>query len=145
MVNIRTKGATGERDVIGLLEPIVRNVMARHGVVPPEKPILQRNQNQSAVGGSDITNPLGLCIEVKRQEQLAINTWWKQCMTAATESGDYPVLVYRQSGKKWRCITLAWLPLGKVASTQIQIRVEMDLDAFLLWFENWCITRYRVA
>lgn len=134
-INIRQKGQEGEREIQRALEPIIRKLMTDGRFPLPDKPIVQRNQNQSAVGGSDLSNTFGLAIEVKRQEQLSINTWWKQCETAAKDNGEHPVLLYRQNGKKWRCVTLVWLPLHN--GTQQQARAEMDWDTFLGWFEQW--------
>lgn len=134
-INIRQKGQEGERELQRALEPIVRKVMSELGMPLPVKPIIQRNQNQSAVGGSDLSNTFGLCIEVKRQEQLSVNTWWKQCTTAATENNEHPVLVYRQNGKKWKAVTHVWLSLPSGAL--FGVRAEMDFDSFLAWFEEW--------
>ena len=134
-INIRQKGQEGEREIQRALEPIVRRLMQAGGYPLPDKPIVQRNQNQSAVGGSDLSNTFGLCIEVKRQEQLSINTWWQQCTKAADDNGEHPVLLYRQNGKKWRCVTLAWAPVP--SGGQVQIRAEFDFDTFLHWFEQW--------
>ena len=134
-INIRQKGQEGEREIQRVLEPIVRKVLERNGIQLPEKAIIQRNQNQSAVGGSDLSNTFGLAIEVKRQEQLSINTWWKQCETAANDNGEHPVLLYRQNGKRWRCVTLVWLHVPNGARQQA--RAEMRWDAFLHWFEEW--------
>ena len=141
-INIRQKGQEGEREIQQALEPIIRKVMSEGGYPLPEKAIVQRNQNQSAVGGSDLSNTFGMCIEVKRQEQLSINTWWKQCTKAATENNEHPVLLYRQSGKRWRCVTLVWLHLP--CGAQQQARAEMDWDSFLGWFEEW-VQRKLVA
>lgn len=141
-INIRTKGAEGEREIQKLLEPIVRKVMEAGGYPVPDKPIIQRNQNQSAVGGSDLSNTFGLCIEVKRQEQLAIGTWWAQCVAAASTNEEWPVLLYRQNGKKWSCVTNVWLQLpntGKAA------RAEFDMDTFLAWFEEWVTHQLRLG
>lgn len=138
MINIRQKGAEGEREICRMLNPIVQKVMIRLNF--PEEQILsseytiQRNQNQSAVGGCDLTNTFGLAIEIKRQEQLQINTWWKQCEESAARNQEHPVLLYRQNGKKWRCVTRAWLPLP--GSAMQEGRVEFDLGTFLKWFES---------
>lgn len=134
-INIRQKGQEGEREIQRILEPIVRKVMGEIGMQLPIKPIIQRNQNQSAVGGSDLSNTFGLCIEIKRQEAVSINTWWKQCEVAATENNEHPVLLYRQNGKKWKCVTNMWLSLP--AGAQCGVRAEMDFDSFLHWFEEW--------
>lgn len=140
MINIRQKGQTGERDVINVLEPLARKIMTGLGIPVPEKNILQRNQNQSAVGGADISGAFGLSIEVKRQEQLSINTWWKQCEKSAAETNEIPVLLFRQNGKKWRCVMYAELPLPAIApaySATMRARVEFDWEQFQAWFEIW--------
>lgn len=134
-INIRAKGQNGEREIVAALEPIVRNLMEKGGYPLPPKSIVQRNQNQSAVGGSDLSNTFGLAIEVKRQEQLAVNTWWKQCEKAAADNGEHPVLLYRQNGKKWKCITYLWAQLP--SASQVRVRAEMDFDSFLHWFAEW--------
>lgn len=141
MINVRQKGAGGEREIIDACEPIVRKVMEENGLTHSyAKPVMQRNQNQSAVGGSDITNPFALAIEVKRQESLSVNTWWAQCLTAAQAANECPVLLYRQNGKKWRCVTYAHLPLPSTDGSLnafMRVRVEFDWPQFLEWFEQW--------
>lgn len=134
-INIRQKGQEGEREVQRALEPIVRKLMGEFGMQVPEKPIIQRNQNQSAVGGSDLSNTFGMAIEIKRQEQLSVGTWWAQCVKAAAENNECPVLLYRQNGKKWRCRTLVWLYLPDGA--QMQTIAEFGWDEFLEWFTQW--------
>lgn len=140
-INIRQKGAGGEREVIDALQPYVWAVKKEYGI-PFEymKPDLQRNQNQSAVGGSDITNPFGLSIEVKRQEALSVGTWWKQCERSAQAANEVPVLLYRQNGKKWHCVMYAEAALpatnGSVA-TSMKVLCEIDWATFQFWFEQW--------
>ena len=134
-INIRQKGQEGEREIQRALEPIVRKLLLQGGHPVPAKPIIQRNQNQSAVGGSDLSNTFGLAIEVKRQEQLSINTWWKQCETSANESGELPVLLYRQNGKKWKCVLYTWVNLP--GNKHTRIRAEISWEDFLNWFELW--------
>ncbi|WYV98904.1 hypothetical protein [Stenotrophomonas phage CM2] len=92
-INIRAKGANGEREVATMMNEIVERVCKEEGLSLPPKPVIQRNQNQSAVGGSDLTNPFGYAIEVKRQETLAVNTWWKQREVASAEFGGTPVVI----------------------------------------------------
>jgi hypothetical protein len=55
------------------------------------KTMVQRNQNQSAVGGCDLTNTFGMAIEVKRQETLAIPEWWRQVTKAAEKNNELHV------------------------------------------------------
>lgn len=103
-INVRTKGQTGEREICKWFNDIYKEVYDQLGMVFPEKDIAQRNQNQSAVGGCDVTNTCFYAVEVKRQETLSINTWWKQCVVSALELGKFPVLMYRQNGKKWKVV-----------------------------------------
>lgn len=135
-INIRQKGQEGEREVARAMNSIVESVLVKHGLKVPARPIVQRNQNQSAVGGSDLTNPFHLAIEVKRQETLAINTWWKQCCASAIADGAVPVLLFRQNGNRsWRCILLVDVPIGD-GSHVSGVRAEISWDSFLQWFYN---------
>lgn len=136
-INIRQKGAGGEREIADDLNFIIYQVMGAFGHPEPTMRSVQRNQNQSAVGGADLTGTLGLSIEVKRQEQLSVNTWWAQCTKAAEQNGGIPVLLYRQNGKKWRCVMHAELVLpeqpGRYRAGHT-VRVETDYDAFKDYF-----------
>jgi len=138
MVNIRTKGATAERDICKALNGVLQKVMGRLNYPPDEIEAaansIQRNQNQTAVGGKDLTNTFGLAIEVKRQESLSINTWWKQCEAAAKRNNEIPVLLYKQSRKPWKCI----MYMGMTNEHEVlhTARAEVDFDNFLEYFEN---------
>lgn len=133
-INIRAKGQEGEREVARALNSIVESVLTKHGMAIPDKPVVQRNQNQSAVGGSDLKNPFRVAIEVKRQEALSINTWWRQCLASAVADGEIPVLVFRQNGRRdWRCILFVDVPLpGGVHVSKV--RAEIEWGDFLQWF-----------
>ena len=111
-INIRQKGQEGEREVARALNSIVTSLLEAAKLPDPKMPYFQRNQNQSAVGGSDLTNPFGLAIEVKRQEAFAVNTWWKQCIVSAQKTGEVPILVYRKNKMSWRVIMFADVPVG---------------------------------
>jgi len=63
-INIRQKGQEGEREIQRVLEPIVRKVMSEGGYALPAKPIIQRNQNQSAVGGVICPTPLACALKL---------------------------------------------------------------------------------
>lgn len=144
-INIRQKGGEGEREICDMLNYIIYKVMQECGYEESEclkgMQTVQRNQLQSAVGGNDLTGTLGLSFEIKRQEQLSVNTWWKQCEAAAKKLGEVPVLMYRQNGKPWRVVTYAWIPLqdGK----QQQARVEFDVDTFKGWFRSWALLHFN--
>ncbi|QIQ60831.1 hypothetical protein [Stenotrophomonas phage vB_SmaS_BUCT548] len=134
-INIRQKGANGEREVATWMNEIVERVCIEEGVPVPVKPIIQRNQNQSAVGGSDLTNPFGYAIEVKRQETLSVNTWWNQSCVAAKEFGGTPVVIYRQNGKRsWHVVMYTFVPVWG-SEGYIQARAEISQEDFMKHFE----------
>lgn len=147
MINIRQKGAEGERQVVRALNEVLQRVLEAHQW--PEhireacKKSIQRNQNQSAVGGNDLVNVFGLGIEVKRQEELSINTWWKQCTEAAMRNHEFPVLVYRKNKQAWSVVMYASLPLPFVEPglivwpTSRTARVTVEWADFLIWVELW--------
>lgn len=146
-INIRTKGANGEREIADDLNFIIYSAMKEMGCDNPTMRSVQRNQNQSAVGGSDLTGTLGLAIEIKRQETLSVNTWWEQCVKAASQNGGIPVLLYRQNRGKWRCVTNAWMNLPEVPSTAsayVPVRAEVDYDTFKAYFKAH-VRRYLQA
>lgn len=137
-INIRQKGQEGEREVARALNSIVESVLTKHGIPLPLKPSVQRNQNQSAVGGSDLTNPFGLAIEVKRQEQISINTWWAQCLKASDEFGGVPILAYRTNGsREWKIVMYVDVPIeypGSGICHVGKIRAQISWNDFLQWF-----------
>lgn len=136
-INVRQKGAEGEREVAKALNAVILRALNEQGHNVPDTDIVQRNQNQTAVGGNDLSNVFGLSVEVKRQEQLAINAWWAQCVAAAARNAETPVLIYRQNRKAWRVVMNAELPLpmaqGSYRAAKV-CRVELSWDDFLEWF-----------
>lgn len=138
-INIRAKGQNGEREVADMLNFIIYSVMKDLGYSEAEclegMGTVQRNQNQSAVGGNDLTDTFGMSIEVKRQEQLSVGTWWQQCLDAAKPKNLCPVLMYRQNRKPWRVRTYAWLHVSH--TKQQAALVEIDIDTFKAWFKEW--------
>jgi hypothetical protein len=141
--NPRTKGQSGEREIADMLNGMIYTVMKELGY--PEDECLkafqtvQRNQNQSAVGGNDLTNCFGMSIEVKRQEQLNVNTWWAQTLASAERNNEMPVLMYRQNRKAWRFRTFVWLNLP--GSAHVQVVAEFEEDSFRNWFKEWVRTK----
>lgn len=140
----KSKGDGGEREICKMLNDIILPLLDKHGIDRPNVDIVQRNKNQAAVGGNDLTNTFGLSIEVKRQEALNINTWWKQCLEAANRNGEHPVLLYRQSRKQWKCVTFLMAELPGSFSF-IQVRAEMCEDDFKAWFRNWVDKKLRMG
>lgn len=144
MINIRAKGADGERQVAKALNEIVQRVLAVQEwpaeVVGGATKCIQRNQNQSAVGGCDLSNVFGLAVEVKRQEQLSVNVWWRQCVDQAMRNKEVPVLVYRQNRQAWSVVMYMQAPLPALvggSGASMTLRAEMSWEDFLEWFEQW--------
>lgn len=136
-INIREKGAGAEREIADDLNYILNSLYKDLGLAVPTKPVVQRNQNQSAVGGKDLVGTFGLAIEVKRQEALSVNTWWKQCAASALELGEKPILLFRQNKQKWRCVLLVDLPIPSTSHAFVTVRAEIDYEAFKSWFRAW--------
>jgi len=142
-INVRTKGQEGEREFAKILNDIVAQVRHRMGypVYKEDDKIFQRNQNQSAVGGDDLSNPVKLAIEIKRQEALSVGAWWKQCVASAERTGGIPILAYRQNRKKWNVVMKGAFPLEPDQSscyvTMDGIAAQMDLDSFRAWFRAY--------
>lgn len=141
-INIRTKGASAERDIADQLNQIIRQVLTEYGYSESDKDnhsyFVQRNQNQTAVGGNDLVNTYGFGIEVKRQEALSINTWWKQCVVAATKQNQTPVLLYRQSRKPWMCVMEGYtkLPNNQYGRCRMEIEFSMFLKTFEIYVRD---------
>lgn len=140
MVHARNKGANAEREVVRILNDIILRVIAANDhwddvSKASALACIQRNQMQSAIGGHDLNGVFGMSVEIKRVEQLNINSWWKQCVEQSERNKEHPVLLYRQSHQPWRCVTMGHAPLpGGRMST---MRVEMEQDAFTIWFYQW--------
>lgn len=86
----RNKGKAGEREFAKLLGEAL-------GIE------FNRNLDQVRNGGYDLIGLEQLAIEVKRQENLAVGSWWKQALSQAKE-GQTPILAYRQSRKPWTVV-----------------------------------------
>lgn len=149
-VNIRAKGQRGEREVCDFFNSIYAEIYAELGMQLPEKPIAQRNQNQSAVGGCDISNTCHHAVEVKNHATPQVNTWWKQTVQSAKELGRYPVLMYKIERKGWKVV----LPLNPVVfsngewqwyEVKDSIRAEISLEDYRIIFKahakQWLIDR----
>ncbi len=142
-INIRQKGAEGERQVIKILrfelDLAITECMLSEAERDLFKHVLQRNTMQAAIGGNDISGSIGLSIEVKRQEALSINTWWKQCLDAAQRTNEQPLLIWRQNNKPWNAMTMGWIPLpngGHVVS-----RVSFGEAELRAWVRAWFVRK----
>jgi len=92
----RNKGNAGERELLKLLSDELGF-------------IVKRNLSQTRGGGADCIEIPGWSVECKRQEKLAIFSWWEQAVDQCGE-GERPILFYRQSRYPWvamMCLTSA--------------------------------------
>lgn len=145
-IHVADKGKEGERELVRILAAVIERVIADNAYDPDTVATLraapQRNQNQSAEGGGDI-NLLGISFEVKRQEQLSVNTWWRQCCVSAQRNKDVPVLVYRQNRREWHVVMMAHLYVSP--TMQLPTRVTTDMHALEVWFYQWVKERVRLG
>lgn len=139
MINIRTKGAEGEREIVKMLNNVILRVGTAAGYTETElgqrQFLVQRNQNQSAVGGRDLINTHGYAVEVKRQETLSLQTWWKQAQASA--DGDIPVVIFRQSRRPWECLIPAIIlcPIPHEQMIKSNFVGRFPIETFLVNFE----------
>ena len=122
----RNKGQTGEREIIQLLRPIINEVYQKYSSL--EIPMLERNQNQSNLGGYDIVGIDWLALEIKRQETLQLNTWWQQTSKQAKQN-QTPVLIYRQNNKPWTVMLELEIDIG------CRVLAQISFADFTKWFK----------
>ena len=120
----RNKGKTAEVEVYHWLNKTVSTVVGTGKW-------FQRNQNQTASSGSDLSNPFQLSIEIKRHETLSINSWWDQCLRSAKAESGVPVLLYRQSRQPWRAV------VNLTDFYDNTYTVTMSADNFETWLRNY--------
>lgn len=87
----RDKGSRGELEAFAALGEML-------GVM------LERNLQQSRQGGSDCVKLKGFSVEVKRQERLARQTWWRQAVKQADIELAEPMVLYRKNRKPWMAL-----------------------------------------
>lgn len=91
MTNSRAKGAAGEREV--------RDVLRRHGFDDARR----GQQYCGANGDADVVGLPGIHIEVKRVEQLRLESAMQQSRADA-KVGEIPIVVHRKNRGKWMAI-----------------------------------------
>jgi hypothetical protein len=123
----RSKGQRGEREIIKLLQPTVNAAYIEAGRVPP---ILKRNLMQTMEGGYDISGIDWMALEVKRQEKLNLNSWWRQTLKQCKENQE-PILIYRANRQPWRVRMKCCLTPGYERPLAV---VDTSIDAFLTYF-----------
>jgi Holliday junction resolvase len=114
----RSKGARGERELARLLAEELGTDITR-------------NLLQTREGGHDLDG-LPVALEVKRQEALNINAWWRQAVAQAEASGLAPALAYRQSRKPWKFIVRLSDITDRVTDMDLLCEIEMDAFCYLI-------------
>jgi len=122
----RNKGHDAEREVIKILTEACGKQVELH-----------RNLLQTRQGGYDIVGLEWLAIEVKRQETLDVENWWKQTLKQADDN-QVPVLIYRQNRKAWNIVMM-----GQVGNTVC--RVTINMLAFTFWLRDELAARGRAS
>lgn len=143
-INKQVKGKVGEREIKDAFIELMRKQEIETGRTGVSENV-KRNTLQSDRGGDDIVGIPLLSIEVKRQETLSVNTWWKQCLDNALKQKAQPVLIYRQNRKAWRVVTYTVLQYPSYANMS-WVRTEMTFDDFMSWYgtlyREWLWTDY---
>lgn len=122
----RDKGQRGEREAIAILQPVIDDVFFNTGI---KTPVLKRNLMQPFEGGYDLIGLGWIALEVKRQERLNVNAWWKQALKQC-KVGQEPVLMYRKNRQKWQVMMLV-----DIHHTGLQCAATLDIDCFLEYFK----------
>lgn len=129
----RVKGASGEREVIKIMQEIVDEVYAQMGRTAPRLERRQVSLGRFVRKGADIDGLPWASIEVKRQEDLrGLEGWWRQC-TGACREGQIPILIWRVNNGKW---TVRFKPYLAIAKVRIRATVTVDIDTFLVYFRE---------
>lgn len=135
MVNIRAKGQRGEYEAIRLFSAWAEPVTGHLGRPSLE---MERNLVQTRGGGYDVTGVHWLALEVKRQENLAVPSWWRQAVRQATGS-QIPVLMWRQSRRPWQ-FRIRVEVLHRPSSVSV-LDVDLAEEQAKEWFQRELYTR----
>jgi hypothetical protein len=140
-INGRNKGATAEREVAHLLQPIVESAYYDCGLYSAV-PVVERNLEQTRGGGWDLNGLLGFAPEVKRVEAVTTGNlakWWAQAQKQALtpKYALTPLLIYRKNGTAWQVKMFVKLGALNVAAT-------FAWDDFAVWLYAELCERLRL-
>jgi hypothetical protein len=134
----RRRGQVGEREFLKLLQ----SLLADRGL----SLTLQRNYDQTAVGGADCVGIPELAIEVKRHETLSIPGWWRQAINQADKLGRIPVLAYRQNRHPWTILLPASLaPNAEILSFQTRSGLPPAAIVTPEYLTDWYCAKLKAA
>jgi Holliday junction resolvase len=106
-INSRAKGASAERELIGVLTEHLGAEITGN---------MKRNLEQTRGGGHDLVGLEGWAIEVKRYKQVSegdMARFWEQTVTQAHKVMAKPVLAFREDFRSWRVV----IPISVVEGT----------------------------
>lgn len=133
-LNARSKGKSGEYEVIDLFQPIIDEIFEEFGYVAPT---LRRNTAQYADGGEDIAGMIWHSVEVKRCEKTDIGRWWLQTVGEANKS--YVQLPTLENSKNRRPFSVNKVRLGTWWERDLEssgIGGKSRKIPILLWRQN---------
>lgn len=119
----RDKGQRGEREVCALL----------HEHLGTE---FKRNLMQTAEGGHDVLGLKGCAIEVKRQEKLQVEKWWKQTVGQASDVGQLPVLFFRRNKESWTVAVPTYSIMNWITVSCFQHYALMSVPQFVTFYST---------
>mgnify|MGYP006891894354 FL=1 len=134
----KSKGMRGEYEAAAILQTVKDEVAEKLGKLELSTRIV-RNLEQTRSGGFDLTGTFNYAVEVKFQEQFALNDWWHQ---AVTQCPDHmiPVLMYRKAGVKFRVRMFTYALVG---TRRVRVLSDMDLISFLTIFRLHCEDEFK--
>lgn len=100
-INVRTKGAVGEREAAALLQKVVDEVFTSCGHEPPK---LRRNVEQAQVGGEDLVGLPWYSFEIKRVERIDLDKWWQQTLVQAARKPPLASMALAQRFGGWKSL-----------------------------------------
>jgi hypothetical protein len=103
-INVRAKGATGEREAANLLQKVVDEVYTKCGYVPPK---IRRNVEQTQVGGEDLVGLPWYSFEIKRVERVDLDKWWQQTLVQAARKAPLASTAEAQRLGGWKTLQAA--------------------------------------
>ena len=121
-----SKGKRGEREVCDELQPVVDSVAKELGMAAPR---IRRNLAQSGDGGEDIIGLPWYAIEVKRCETLALDKWWRQCVTQARRKAAMASAWDDLTRGGWRRVEAATAPREAAATAPREAAATALRDA----------------
>lgn len=108
-INVRTKGAVGEREAAALLQKVVDEVFTSCGHEPPK---LRRNVEQAQVGGEDLVGLPWYSFEIKRVERIDLDKWWQQTLVQAARKPPLASMALAQRFGGWKSLAVDGLGSG---------------------------------